>query len=223
MSDPEELIAAAIEQIQKAASQLKQKQSIEAKMWQKKAQELESVVDSLQSELRAVQQANAQMRASLEDANSELENLRSVNASLTRSLQEKEQTVSRYVSLNRSLRGLLDEPPEETLRLPLTRSTPSSFMNEPTPTYKRPSQSVERVKSVEPAASPPRGPSQGSVFLKAAKDELTYSDFNQMIGEINLYNKHQQSREETIANVKGLLCPMHKRLFEQFLPMIGGK
>jgi exonuclease VII large subunit len=229
MYDPEQLLESAIEQIHTATAQLKQKHSMETKMWQKKAQELQTVMESLQSELRAVQQANHQMKASLDEANAELERLRGINASLTRVVQEKDQTVARYQSLNRSLRGLLDEPPEESVRTPLSKFTPSPFVAEahpPPSAFKRPPVSAERFKPRSPPAdappSPSRGASQGSMFIKAAKEELTYSDFNQMIAEINLYNTHQQSREDTIANVKRLLCPTHRGLFEQFLPMIGG-
>jgi hypothetical protein len=227
MFDPDELLISAIEQIKTATTQLKQKHSLETKVWQKKSQELQTIVDSLQSELRVTQQANFEMKTSLNEANAELEKLRGMNSSLTRSLQEKDQALARYVSLNRSLRGLLDEPPDEPIRTPLSTFTSAPVVSDSQRSYKRSTVSTERFKprsqpTNEPQPSPSRGASQGSVFIKAAKEELSYSDFNQMIAEINLYNKHQQSREETIANVKRLLCPTHRGLFEQFLPMIGG-
>ena len=67
-----------------------------------------------------------------------------------------------------------------------------------------------------------RTASKSSLFIKAAKEELSPNDFNHMISEINMYNKKSQSREETIANVKRLLGSAHRALFEQFLPMVSG-
>ena len=76
-----------------------------------------------------------------------------------------------------------------------------------------------------PSNNPPptrRTASKSSLFIKAAKEELSPSDFDHMISEINMYNKKSQSREETIANVKRLLGSAHRALFDQFLPMVSG-
>jgi len=232
MYEPEQLLSSAIEQVQVAAAQIKQQYSMEAKMWQKKAQELQSVVDSLQAKLQDAQKENAQLRLALDEKSNESDRLRTMNASLTRTLQEKDQAIAKYVSLNQSLKGLLDEQPEPPPR-PAPSQTSFQFSQYETPVSKppyvkpqlsRPPPPSDQLGTRSPVQESPsaRPASQGSVFIRAAKSELTYSDFNQMISEINMYNKHQQSREETIANVKKLLCPAHRALFDQFLPMIGG-
>jgi uncharacterized protein YhaN len=224
MCDAEQLLAPAVEQIEVAASQLKQKHAMEAKMWHRKAQELQADVKSLQSQLHEAQKENAELRLALDEKTNEIERFRTMNSSLTRSLQEKEQEIAKYVSLSQSLKGLLDGQPEAP---PMPTSESSQYE---TPVRKRATERTKfqsfRAPSTDerpPSLSPStRATSQGSIFIKAAKSELTFSDFNQMISEINMYNKHQQTREETIANVKRLLCPAHRALFEQFLPMIGG-
>lgn len=63
---------------------------------------------------------------------------------------------------------------------------------------------------------------KSSLFLQLAKEELTYSAFNNLINEINKYNKQKQNKQTTINNVQAILCPNHKALFDQFLPMISG-
>jgi hypothetical protein len=223
MFDPESLLASALEQVQIAAAKIKQQHSTEAKIWQSQAQDLQATVDSLQAQLRDAQKSNAQVRASLDDKAAEVEKLRTINATLTQALHEKEQAIAKYVALNQSLRGLLGEYSEEPRPSRLNFSgyqspaPKSPFGPEP----KRAAPPPEPPKPRSPPAERPQG-SQGSLFIRTAKEELTYSDFNQMIAEINQYNKHQQTREETIAHVQGLLCPAHRSLFEQFLPMIGG-
>jgi hypothetical protein len=225
MFDPEALLASALEQVQIAASQIKQKHAMEAKIWQNKAQELQGTIDSLQAQLRDLQKANAQIRASLDEKTAEAEKLRVINASLTQSLQEKEQSIAKYVTLNQSLRGLLGEHPDEPVRPALSRLDFSAYqtpvgIHEPNHGAVPQRAAVEQRKPRSPVERPQA--SQGSLFIRAAKEELTYTDFNQMIAEINRYNKHQQTREETMAHVQSLLCPAHRNLFEQFLPMIGG-
>ena len=228
----EELMNAAIEQLKIAASQLKQQHSAEAKMWQNTAHELQATVDQLQIQWREVTKANAQMKATLDEQTSEIEQLKSVNESLTRTLQQKEQTIANFVALHQSLKGLIDQQESE--------STASTYMAYETPVskpvYQQPYQpkvqpqpeaiQMPMRRAVTPAATPAESPkpaaSRSSLFIRAAKKELTYSDFNQMITEINMYNRHQQSREDTIENVRKLLCPDHSGLFEQFLPMISG-
>jgi hypothetical protein len=220
MFDPENLFAGAIEQLQSAAGQIKQKYLTEATLWQKKAEELQAYVDSLESQLRAAQQANLQIKASLADVTAEIENLRTVNETLTRSLREKEDAVNRYQSLNRSLKGLLDDTPDAP---PLANLTPKRSPRSPPSLEGSPGRtdSPGRMDSPGRTDSLGRTASPGSLFMKAAKEELTYSDFNQMISEINRYNRHEQSREDVIANVKKFLCPAHRGLFEQLLPIIG--
>jgi Rad3-related DNA helicase len=230
--DPEELLASAIEQLQVAAKQMKQQHSMEAKMWQKKAQELQSVVESLQSQLRDAQKENTQLRLAFDETTKEAEHLRTMNDSLARSLQEKEQVIAKFVSLNQSLKGLLDDQPQTATRLQSTSTfdvpqheapvSRLSFAKEDSRSRFQPHRTPPSQPPLTPESQRAKPASQGSMFIRAAKSELTYSDFNQMISEINMYNKHEQSREETIANVRKLLCPAHRTLFEQFLPMIGG-
>ena len=226
----EDLMNAAIEQLKIAANQMKQQHSSEAKMWQNTAHELQSTVDQLQIQIRELTKANAQMKATLDEQTSELEQLRSVNESLTRTLQQKEQTIANFVALNQSLKGLIEQQE--------TESTTSTYMAYETPVSKPAYQSAYQPKPhIEPVQmsvrrttptanttieSPKPAASRSSLFIRAAKQELTYSDFNQMITEINMYNRHQQTREDTIENVKKLLCPAHSGLFDQFLPMISG-
>lgn len=226
----EDLMNAAIEQLKIAANQMKQQHSSEAKMWQNTAHELQATVDQLQIQIRELTKANAQMKATLDEQTSELEQLRSVNESLTRTLQQKEQTIANFVALNQSLKGLIEQQE--------TESTTSTYMAYETPVSKPAYQPTYQGKphiepvqmSVRRAAptptttieSPKPAASRSSLFIRAAKQELTYSDFNQMITEINMYNRHQQTREDTIENVKKLLCPAHSGLFDQFLPMISG-
>jgi hypothetical protein len=73
MTDPESLLSSALQQVQIAATQIKQQYSIEAKMWQTKSQELQTVIDSLQTQLLDAQKANAEMKAALEEASVEVE------------------------------------------------------------------------------------------------------------------------------------------------------
>jgi hypothetical protein len=252
MHDAEHLLDAALQQVQVAASQLKEQHSTEARMWQTRAQELESAYGRLQNQVHGLEKANQRLHIALDEKVSELENLQSMNANLTRALQEKEQAINRYTSLNQSLKGLLnhtqDDAPTESrrndysarqhpitdqsgydypTRVPLANDSARVPELRPQSAYSRqftgapPPRSPIRAEP-ELHESPPRPSSKSSMFIRAAKQELTYSDFNQMISEINQYNRKQQSREATIENVKRLLCPSHRGLFDQFLPMISG-
>jgi hypothetical protein len=126
---------------------------------------------------------------------------------------------------------LLSEPPDDPVPTPRrdflefqTPITKSSFAAEPKPEAPSHGFALAGESPQRRSPAPERPPaSQGSLFIRAAKEELTYSDFNQMVAEINRYNKHQQTREDTIANVQQLMGSAHRSLFEQFLPMIGGK
>ena len=255
--DAEDELSAAIDQVQRAASMVKQQRSIEAKMWQKRIQELSEENDLLQNQLADVQNENRQMKADLQSQTAEIESLRALNASLTRTLQSRDQEIQRFVSFNQNLKGLIDQQPVESS--PSLSAKPmdtnyssmnnsyqqqqasSSFASySPNKTQKYSYNSP--IKSTTTAtnqfstnnynynyssSSPIRSnaaasSSKSSLFIKAAKEELTYSDFNKMINEIKLYNNHSQTREKTINHVERILCPAHRSLYEQFLPMIGG-
>ena len=265
--DAEDELNVAVEQLQRAASMIKQQRSIEAKMWQKRIQELSEENDLLQNQLVELQNENRQIKANYQSQSAEIESLRALNASLTRTLQSKDQEIQRYINFNQNLKGLIDQntvdsvpispslPPSQqptTRQVPPTSNTsfssyspisnPKYYMNSPSkpsaiPTANRyispmqdynmpensPSPSINhQISSIQNQSTPTATASKSSIFIKAAKEELTYSDFNQMINEIKLYNKHNQTREETIKHVERLLCPTHRALFEQFLPMISG-
>lgn len=240
MQSAEELMDTALEQLQIAAAQMKQQHSMEAKMWQKTAQELQTVVNSLQIQLQESEKANAQLRLSVEEKSAEIEKLQAMNMTLTKTLQQKEQAIAGFVSFNQSLKGLIEKqesPMSVAPVTPVVRAAPSfEYENYETPISKplyspsvqtaMPVRSQSKPRAVQtptqPIESPKPTASKSSLFIKAAKQELTYSDFNQMINEINMYNRHHQTREDTIENVKKLLCPSHRGLFDQFLPMISG-
>lgn len=237
----EELMDTAIEQLQMAAAQMRQQHSMEAKMWQKTAQELQTVVNSLQIQLQESEKANAQLRLCVEEKSAEIEKLQAMNVTLTKTLQQKEQAIAGFVSFNQSLKGLIEKqespmivPPQVTpvapsfeynnYETPTKPAIPSPAMPVSISKYRQPPVRTSAVLEtpVQPVETPKPTASKSSLFIKAAKQELTYSDFNQMINEINMYNRHHQTREDTIENVKKLLCPSHRGLFDQFLPMISG-
>ncbi|KAK8834032.1 hypothetical protein M9Y10_021256 [Tritrichomonas musculus] len=259
--DAEDELSAAIDQVQRAATMVKQQRSIEAKMWQKRIQELSEENDLLQNQLADLQNENRQMKADLQSQSAEIESLRALNASLTRTLQSRDQDIQRFVSFNQNLKGLIDQQPIDSTP-PLSTKVDinysslnnSSYQQQqqnsasfsaysPNKTQKysfnspiKPSTTANQYSSnnynynnYSPSSSMRNNPSstsssssKSSQFIKAAKEELTYSDFNQMINEIKLYNKHSQTRDETIKHVERLLCPTHRSLYEQFLPMISG-
>lgn len=253
--DAEDELSAAIEQVQRAASMVKQQRSIEAKMWQKRIQELSEENDLLQNQLADLQNENRQMKADLQSQTAEIESLRALNASLTRTLQSRDQEIQRFVSFNQNLKGLIDQQPVDS-GIPLSSKPMDTNYSSINNSYQQPASSSftsyspnktqkysfsspnksttasttnqysnnynYNYSSSSPIRSNATSSSKSSMFIKAAKEELTYSDFNQMINEIKLYNKHSQTREETIKHVERLLCPTHRSLYEQFLPMISG-
>ncbi|OHT14302.1 hypothetical protein TRFO_15325 [Tritrichomonas foetus] len=258
--DAEEELQASIDQVQRAAEQLKQQRSMEAKFWQKRIQELTESNDLLTNQVADLQAENRQLKADIQAQAAEIESLRALRTSLTRTLQSKEQEISRYISFNQNLKGLIDQQP---LEQPIYTSADASFTTQQnsnlhnnnsfdTPKYTTTTTAAARMYGSPPKVgavsaagyrtspisnlssnsnSKPTSPtinttttsaSKSSLFIQAAKEELTYSDFNQMINEIKLYNRHNQTREKTIENVRQLLCPAHRGLFDQFLPMISG-
>lgn len=256
--DAEDELSAAIDQVQRAASMVKQQRSIEAKMWQKRIQELSEENDLLQNQLADAQNENRQMKADLQSQTAEIESLRALNASLTRTLQSRDQEIQRFISFNQNLKGLIDQQPVDSGPSLPTKPMDTNYSSINNSSYQQ-QQNSSSFASYTPnrqqkysfnspnksstttanqystnsynynysPSSPVRNnasssSSKSSLFIKAAKEELTYSDFNQMINEIKLYNKHSQTRDETIKHVERLLCPTHRSLYEQFLPMISG-
>lgn len=222
---------------QKKAQELEvQNQNIQAR-----AQHAEEQLEQTRQQLSDVLNENGQLRAqieslkrSLQDKISELSKFHIFNQSL--------KTLMDQTPAHSPLPTSLDIPSSYDSYANMTkqsvyapRSYDSSAVAAEQPPYydvKKPifSQRMGSPRSPTPANSSPsqqqarqtRSSAKSFIFIKAAKDELGYGDFNQMISEINMYNKKTQTREETIANVKKLLCPAHKNLYDQFYQMISG-
>ena len=241
--EAEDELTSAIDHIQRAAEQLKQQRSMEAKFWQKRIQELSEQNEMMQNQIADLQAENRQLKADLQSQSAEIESLRALQQSLTRTLQSKEQEITRYINFNQNLKGLIEQQPMDLpMQMPSSidhsylnspsfdtpkYGTTTSNNNSPTRNYQSPAyrSNVRTNISPNPSAQSPNSTtsvSKSTQFIQAAKEELTYSDFNQMINEIKLYNRHNQTREKTIDNVRQLLCPAHRGLFDQFLPMISG-
>lgn len=245
----EDELTIAIEQLKKAAENTKQRYWLEAKEWQKRTEELQSTLSTLQMQLQDVESQNQRLRAEFAEKSSECDKLQAMNSNLQRTLSQKDAEIEKFVNLNRTLKSFFDQndlpsaPPqpsyskyESTIPAQPTYTAPpqpapkpqqydqytSRMQSTPSPTSYLPSTTRTQQSPVSPPQQQPTA-SKSSLFIRAAKQELTYSDFNQMISEINMYNRHQQTREVTISNVKKLLCPAHRELFDQFLPMISGK
>lgn len=67
-----------------------------------------------------------------------------------------------------------------------------------------------------------RTKSKTQLFIQNARKELTATEFNEMISLINMYNKHQQTKDETLSNIQRILLPSHHNLYDQFVPMLTG-
>jgi small-conductance mechanosensitive channel len=228
MHEADHVLGSAVEQLQSAVSQARQQDALEARMWQKEAQELQSMVESLEARLEEARKAHSQLQTSLGEKSAELNELMAVNANLTRACQQKDQSISKFMSLNQSLKGLLEAEPvsstsfEPECEAPTAPTPPQTFhVQQSSPGFSEPpSYSARNFQTpTPPVMSPPASKSAG--FIRTAKERLTYTTFNQMIAEINAYNRHSQTKETTIRNVRALLTG-HTDLFEQFLGMIGG-
>ena len=57
-------------------------------------------------------------------------------------------------------------------------------------------------------------------LIRIAKQELTATQFNEMIQLINMYNKGQQTKEETRKNIQRIMLPSHRSLYDLFLMAI---
>ncbi|KAH0793755.1 hypothetical protein GPJ56_002307 [Histomonas meleagridis] len=226
--NPEDELNLGIEQIKRAVKSLKQQNSTEQRLYHQQISELNRVNQENQARIEQLENENMQLRAAYNDAIAEAERLKSINASLARSLQQKEQEISRFVSLSQSLKGLLDQHDTSASTSSEIFSTDNNISfqstSKPTLDIKPPKKQIrqysplptQKIGNTSPTAS------RSSMFIKSAKNELTYSEFNQMMQEINSYNKNQQTRDKTIENVRNLLSPEHNDLFSQFLLMISG-
>lgn len=241
MSEGDQHIQTAIQQLQQAFDYARQQRSEEIKSWQKRVEEMEKQLSFMQQNLQKTEEAKMKAEAELANALSTNEGLKAQNQALMQALQDKEDEINRFYSLNQSLRNLIDQTPymkPDTARpapfnfAPIPDTTKSIPQNTSPQkiTQKAPQQqqhppSIQTISPIskQPVKSTTRTASKSSQFIKAAKEELSPAEFNHMISEINLYNKRNQTREETIANVKRLLGTAHSNLFDQFLPMVSGK
>lgn len=212
-----EALDIAVNQLQIAVDGIKQQRVRESKMWQKRAQELQNQINSLNSQIQEYASINAQLNQEKYELESEIEKLRSLNQNLTKQLTEKEHELSRFASINQSIKSLLDANGAPQIGYPnLDHNNYNDDLK--CTVLKTPVMPSYNNKKNPPASKKP--PTRSSIFLKAAKEQLSYSAFNQLINEINLYNQKSQSREETINKVKSILVPTNTKLFDEFLPMI---
>ncbi|EAY07473.1 hypothetical protein TVAG_499600 [Trichomonas vaginalis G3] len=245
LSEGDQHVQAAIQQLQQAFEYSKKQKSEELKTWQKRIEDLEQQLSYMQQNLQRSEEGKAKAEAELNNALAMNENLKAQNQALMQALQDKEEEINRFLSLNQSLKNIVDQIPyvksdttskqnfipqfSQEPKTSLQNSSPQKIEAKPQSYIPSQTQSQQvSTRNISPIAkSPPksttRTASKSSQFIKAAKEELSPADFNHMISEINLYNKRNQTREETIANVKRLLGAAHSNLFDQFLPMVSGK
>ena len=250
-SDADFQMQNAIQHLQHIFEESKKQKNDQIKVWQDRVEALEQQLAMMQTNMQKLETEKVRIETDYNNATIQIESLKSQNQVLMQALQEKDEQLNKFVSLNQNLKDLIDQTsyiPTET-KIPNFSFNPENFTskpnsyNPPTKTnttqtissmvsqqipskpYNREDYSTFQKTSTRQSTSAPtarRTASKSSLFIKAAKEELSSSDFNHMISEINLYNKKSQSREETIANVKRLLGSAHRGLFEQFLPMVSG-
>jgi len=226
-NDPIEQMEYSFQQMNLAFENLKAQKLNESRIWQKRSQDLQTQVDSLRNQLQEALSSNDKMRNELNEAISECEAVKSQNSMLSRTLMEKEREISNFLALNQSLKQLLEQPTNRTYTSPSIQkeeirvNAPSlNEVSPPTKQSKLHSVSNTSQQSAQSTTAPSL--SKSSQFIRTAKEELTYSDFNQMISEINKFNRRTQTREETFANVKAILLPSHKALHDQFISVLSG-
>ena len=242
-NDSDYQVQAAIQHLQQVFDESKKQRNEQLKIWQDRVESLEQQLAMAQSNIQKLEADKAKVEADLNSAIVQNENLKSQNQALMQALQEKEEHLNRFVNLNQNLKNLIDQTtytptemklPQFTSDALTTKQSSYSVQTKATTTaintttqQSRQYTQQEPMSPIKPTPKPQptssrRTASKSSLFIKAAKEELSPSDFNHMISEINLYNKKSQSREETIANVKRLLGSAHRSLFDQFLPMVSG-
>lgn len=229
--DAGQLLDSAVGQLQMAVEAMKQQQSRDAKIWQKRVFELQDQIKSLNSQLQETVNHNARLQQELGDVTAECDRLRSANNYLSKQVKEKEQELSRFASINQSIKSLLegsngsrpvhlDDP---IMDLPITNkfSKETSGNMGAVPGYALPNYEadIKAPQKISPK-NKPKQKSKSTEFLHAAKIRLTQPKFQELIYEINNFNLQKQNREETIAGVKKILVPDYQDLFELFLPVI---
>lgn len=216
--DSNQQLDAAVSNLQVAIENAKQQRANEVKIWQKRTLELQNQVTSLQSQLSEAVNINAQLQSDMNDLSNECEKLRKLNTSLSRQLKEKEQEIAKYNQLNQSLRSILDGNPS----LPPQNPTIPSYMPTISPAFDEPDNFIPKTElkyspKLQKPVSPKKAPkSKSGQLLQKAKEELTYSDFNQLIQEIQRHNNSNSSNIETLAKIQKILGPKHANLYDEF-------
>lgn len=225
--EADDQLSQALEQVRAAATLLRQQQQAELNVWRKRVQDLQTENEALKSALAANQRQNDELRAAAIEADRRCNQLQLVNSNLNKAIQEKDEELSHYSSISQSLRALLDkEPvrtqketystiPETVYRSPQIYDAPTIHPQTPAPTPTSPVEVIRTPKRTHTG-------SRSGAFITTAKEQLPYQEYTKMLNEINKYNRKQQSREETIANVQKILQPAYGELQEQFMLMMGG-
>lgn len=239
----------AVDQFKHIISSIQMKYINEIKTFQQQVQELQTRNEIIQKQLNESEIKYQQLQTKFELLSQDADQLRSQNSQLQASLSNQDQELNHYQSILQSLKVVLNgSEPILNPSIPIFQSPKSNSIYpqypsqniSPIPNQTSPS-SASRIKKSPPnvhSFSTPqsmnspssngsnqtfRSPqSKSSQFIYAAKDELPESQFEQMIAEINMYNRKQQTRDQTISNVKSILLPSHEGLWNMFLPMISG-
>ncbi|EAX98537.1 hypothetical protein TVAG_281350 [Trichomonas vaginalis G3] len=221
--DPNDQLDAAVSGLQIAIENVKQQRAKEAKIWQKRALDLQNQVTSLQSQLSEAVNINVQLQSDMNDLTNECEKLRKLNASLSKQLKEKELEISKYNQLNQSLRTLLDGNTTPTqFQPPQISNSPPSF-DEPIHTSPKTIHSPHTSKIPKPTTQK-RSSGKSGQLLQKAKEQLTYSDFNFLIQEIQRHNNNPNSTNaETLKKIKHILGPQHTNLYDEFAAIMSEK
>lgn len=229
---------AALYELQSAVEEIRQQSTSDSFLWKKRAQELEAENQELKRKLQESLMAQSQIRSEIDNLRISNEQLQDMNNTLQKALQEKDKTIQKYVAISQSMKGLLDPvisenssdsyyKPEDVFPKPFKPQPQTDVYPRKQPQYYQPSPNPSSIKSMPTLSQTPRSvvqspQSSNSVFLKAARQELSFSEFNEMINQISMYNKRDQTKEETLQNVRDLMLPKHQSLYDQFAPILNG-
>ncbi|EAY09334.1 hypothetical protein TVAG_395060 [Trichomonas vaginalis G3] len=221
-SDSNEQLDAAVNALQIAIENSKQQRSKEVKLWQKRTLELQNQVTSLQSQLSEAVNINTQLQSDMNEISNECEKLRKINNQLAKQLKEKEQEIAKYNQLNQSLRTILDggagvaTNPVSITQLPTNKSTIQPLYEDLSPPPQNPKISPISPKLHKSTTPKRASTSKSGQLLQKAKEQLTYSDFNLLIQEIQRHNNSNCSNAETLKNIKQILGPQNENLYKEF-------
>ena len=212
-----------IQQFQGTIDNLKLQRNSEVKMWQKKYQEMQNQISNVNQQLENTILENQKLKNEMSLIINDFEKIKSQNITLNSVLKEKEKEITNFYNLNQSLKQLLDQSTTNVSKTSKINYEDFEYTNKEYISEYSPKNKNLKTESVTSNGIPQQGShSKSSIFIKTAKEELTYTDFNQMIAEINKYNKKIQTRDETNSNVKSILYPSHKNLYNQFIDLLSG-